>query len=74
MAAIKIRPFEVGGADRAALVCLAEQTPKGSRVSWASQEDLMATANVKTLSGIAKRTTHQATGRNAMTDEPGRRR
>ena len=54
VAAVKLLPGELNGAERAAFVALAEQTPKGHRKSWATQADLMGVTGVKSRGGIDK--------------------
>lgn len=54
VAAVKIAPDELTGSERAALVGMAEATPKGQRRSRATQEEIMSIAGLKSRNGIDK--------------------
>lgn len=54
VAAVKIAPGELAGSERAALVGMAEATPKGQRRSRATQEEIMLVAGLKSRNGIDK--------------------
>lgn len=54
VAAVKIAPGELAGSERAALVGMAEATPKGRRRSRATQEEIMLVAGLKSRNGIDK--------------------